>query len=192
MFALEGMPAEPSFGQDAVERASAQGDLAGAEAPAPYAEKGVGEIVRFVGARTFVNASGVWIDTAFDPEGMTTTPVAFLSPDYFALLQARPELASAFALGERVIAFADGVVYEVVPADMAVDPLDVPRNSGVDQRDRASRPKPSAHPCPGRWGVTDASACAWVSTWLSGWLAAAGCSSFGGNPVSSSAEEIER
>jgi len=30
---------------------------------------------------------------------MSTTPVAFLSADYFALAQARSELAAAFALG---------------------------------------------------------------------------------------------
>jgi Ca-activated chloride channel family protein len=126
MFAQESMPAAPTFGEGAVGRAAAEGDLAGAEAPAPFVEKGLEEIVRVVGSRTFVNAEGVWIDTAFDPEGMATTPVAFLSPDYFALLQARPELAAAFALGERVIAFADGLAYEVVPADATVEPLDVP------------------------------------------------------------------
>ncbi len=124
--ALQGLPAEPSFGQDAVERAAAQGDLAEAEAPVPFAGEGAGEIVRIVGARTYVNASGVWVDTAFDPESMITVPVAFLSPDYFALLRSRPELAPAFALGGQVIAFADGVAYEVVPAEIAVAPLEVP------------------------------------------------------------------
>jgi Ca-activated chloride channel family protein len=155
MDALEAKPAEPSFGQSAVERAAAQGDLAEAEAPVPFAEKGIGEIVRIVGARTFVNAEGVWIDTAFDPEAMTTTPVAFLSPNYFALLQARPELAPAFALGGRVIAFADGMVYEVVPSDTAVEPLEVPptpeliAGTALPTVNPTPTPAPTVPPAPG-------------------------------------------
>jgi hypothetical protein len=57
---------------------------------------------------------------------MTTTPVSFLSEDYFSLVAASPELAGAFALGGRVIAISGGIAYEVVPADTAVDPIDVP------------------------------------------------------------------
>ena len=47
---------------------------------------------------------------------METTTVEFLSDEYFALLASNPDLAEAFALGDRVIAFSDGVAYEVVPA----------------------------------------------------------------------------
>ena len=66
-----------------------------------------------VGSRAFVNQDGVWIETTFDPSTMTTVKVQFGSDDYFALLAAHPELAEAFALGEQVIAFANGTAFEV-------------------------------------------------------------------------------
>ena len=69
--------------------------------------------VQIIGDRTFVNQSGVWIDTRFDPSAMTTVKVQFLSEDYFKLLELRPDLAEAFALGERVIAISNGVAFEV-------------------------------------------------------------------------------
>ncbi len=75
----------------------------------------------------------MWIDTAFDPDIMQTVPVAFLSDDYFTLVASQPELADAFALGERVIALSDGVAYEVVSADTAVQPLDLPPTSPTDE-----------------------------------------------------------
>jgi Ca-activated chloride channel family protein len=119
----------PSYGQDAVQQASDEGELAGASsASAPSAE--AANTVRIVGSRTFVLSEGVWIDTAFDPQTMQTVPVAFLSDDYFALAAARPELANAFALGDRVIAISQGVAYEVVAADTAVEPLDIPLVGG--------------------------------------------------------------
>jgi hypothetical protein len=39
--------------------------------------------------------------------------VEFASEEYFQLLAEHPDLAIAFALGERVIAISDGVAYEV-------------------------------------------------------------------------------
>jgi Ca-activated chloride channel family protein len=75
----------------------------------------VGEVVRTVGANTFLLQDGVWIDTRYDPSQMETTKVVFLSDDYFALLDEHSDLADAFALGDRVIAISDGVAYEVVP-----------------------------------------------------------------------------
>ncbi len=118
-------PALPSFGQAAVERAAAEGALSDAEAPVA-AEPGVAEVVRQVGAQTFVLVDGVWTDTRFDPDTMETVKVAFLSDDYFALAAARPDLAAAFALGERVIALSDGVAYEVVGGDDDADPITIP------------------------------------------------------------------
>jgi Ca-activated chloride channel family protein len=115
----------PTFGESAVQEAADTGSMAGANsASAPSTE--AANTVQIVGARTFVLSEGVWIDTAFDPDRMTTTPVSFLSEDYFALVAASPELAGAFALGERVIAISGGIAYEVLPADSAVDPIDVP------------------------------------------------------------------
>ena len=115
----------PVYGAPAVQEAADTGAMAGASSVAPPSAEAA-ETVRIVGARAFVLSEGVWIDTGFDPATMTTIPVAFLSDDYFALVAARPELANAFALGDRVIALVDGVAYEVVAADAAVEPVDVP------------------------------------------------------------------
>jgi len=113
--ALAAPTAAPS-GAEAVDRAQEQSALAAAEAPAVLRDEAA-EVVKFVGTRTFLFTSGLWIDTAFDPSTMRAAPVEFASDDYFALLDARPELAQAFALGPRVIALAaDGAAYEVTDA----------------------------------------------------------------------------
>jgi Ca-activated chloride channel family protein len=118
--AAAGIELSPS-GADAVERAADQQALAAAEAPAPMAASAA-ELVRIVGARTFLFRDEAWIDTAFDPTRLEAVPVTFASDAYFDLLAARPELASAFALGERVIALAaDGTAYAVTP-DLVSDP----------------------------------------------------------------------
>jgi Ca-activated chloride channel homolog len=109
------MTATPApSGQAAVQSAADAGAMQGAsEAPALVGE--AAKTVRLVGSRTFILSDGKWIDTSFDPDTMQTTPVDFLSPDYFTLVTAHPELADAFALGEQVIALSDGKAYEVVP-----------------------------------------------------------------------------
>jgi Ca-activated chloride channel family protein len=120
----QSMPTAAPSGQEAVQKSADQSALAGAEsAYAPPAE--VANVVRIVGARTFVLADGVWMDTGFDPEEMKAVKVAFLSPDYFALAKAHPELAAAFALGQHVIAMAKGVAYEVVSEDTPVQPVEL-------------------------------------------------------------------
>ena len=61
------------------------------------------EPVRVAAGRTFIFRDGGWIDS----EGMTNPgkqlKVKFLSKAYFSLLQVKPELKAAFALGERVL-----------------------------------------------------------------------------------------
>ena len=79
------------------------GDATGAE----------GNAIRIVGSRTFVQQDGVWIETTFAPETMETVKVRFASDDYFALLDRFPDLADAFALGDRVIAISHGAAFEV-------------------------------------------------------------------------------
>jgi hypothetical protein len=74
------------------------------------------DLVRIIGSRAYVFSNGVWVDTAFDPQQMQTVKVAFLSDDYFALSSSRPDLAAAFALGEKVIALSQGTAYEIMPA----------------------------------------------------------------------------
>lgn len=119
-------PAAEISGMGAVQKAAEQVALSAAEAP-PSIENEVQQKVKILGGRTFLYSNTIWIDTAFDPDKMTAQPVAFLSEDYFRLLHAYPSLGAAFSLGERVIAFADGVAYEVVPTDSVVPALDIPK-----------------------------------------------------------------
>ncbi len=123
-FQLQEAPAEPSSGQDAVEKAATQSELAEADAPVAPLE-GFDNLIRIVGSRTFVMSEGIWIDTAYDPALIETVKVPFLSDDYFSLIRSRPELAVAFALGPNVIAFSDGIAYEVVAAGESTQPIQI-------------------------------------------------------------------
>ncbi len=120
-------PGEEISGMDAVQKAAEQVALTAAEAPPPINDE-LQQKVKILGGRTFLFSNNIWIDTAYDPDKMSTQPVAFLSEDYFRLLRAYPSLGTAFSLGERVIALVDGVAYEVVPADNAVPALDLPES----------------------------------------------------------------
>jgi Ca-activated chloride channel family protein len=119
---LQSQPQVPASGQAAVEKAVVESELAQAEAPASP-DLQASQLVRIVGARTFVNHAGTWIDTTYDPQSMPTQKVVFLSGDYFALAQAHPELAAAFALGGQVIVVQAGTAYEVVAEGTPVEPL---------------------------------------------------------------------
>jgi len=115
----------PAFGQEAVERAAAESDYAGAGvALEPSGE--AAEVVRVVGSRTFRLSDGVWVDTGFDREQMSTSKVPFLSDDYFALATSRPDVAAALALGERVIVIVEGEPFEVVGAEEDGDSITLP------------------------------------------------------------------
>lgn len=118
--------AAPASGAGAVSAAEAQGALQSAGVAAPPAPEAA-NVVKIVGDRTFLLVNGVWTDTGFDPSQMKTTPVQFGSDDYFALIGARPDLASAFALGPQVIALSGDAAYEVV-LDTAA-PLEIPATS---------------------------------------------------------------
>jgi Ca-activated chloride channel homolog len=147
--ALEAAP-QLSFGQAAVERAADQGNLAGAEAPAG-APLEAANLLRLAGSRTFVLNNGVWTDTAFDPDQTQTIRVAFLSDDYFALAQSRPDLAPILALGQQVIFLLDGQAYEVVISSASVPPLDLPPALTPVPGDPTSQPgqdNPASTPVP--------------------------------------------
>ncbi len=149
---MQSAPTAPSSGQAAVEKAADQGLMAGAQAPAAPDEQTAGR-VKIVGSHTFVLADRTWVDTAFDPDRMQTTKVAFLSEDYFALAEVRPDLATAFALGQSVIVLSDGVAYEVVPQDKAVAPVDIPP---VDEPATQTPDSPTGTPVPDDRPGTDA------------------------------------
>ncbi len=125
MLEMEAAAAAPSYGQEAVQKAADQGALAGAEAPVSPDQEAA-DVVRIVGARTYLWNDGVWVDTAFDPGAMQTVKVPFLSQEYFALVASQPELADGFALGQRVIALSEGLAYEVVDEGESVPPIDLP------------------------------------------------------------------
>jgi Ca-activated chloride channel family protein len=147
---FEGLMSAPSVfsGQDAVERSAAESEMDSSNvAAAPSGE--TADIVQVVGSRTFRLLNGVWIDTAFDPDTMSTIKVSFLSDDYFALADARPDLAAAFALGSNVIAIADGEVYEVVGDDVDTDPIDIPDPISETDDPEVTGTGGLSLPCPG-------------------------------------------
>jgi Ca-activated chloride channel family protein len=90
----------------------------GQQPPAPqdgyYDENGAAiNPIQTVNDKTFLLQDGVWTDTSFKPDTMTTQKVAFLSDEYFALLDAHPELSDYFAIGDKVIVVIEGTAYEV-------------------------------------------------------------------------------
>lgn len=103
-------------GMDAVEKAAREGEMAQANA-APAVPSDListsGRSIRIVNARTFIYSDGVWMDTAYNPDSMTTTQIPFLSTQYFTLAASDPDLASALALGDRVIVVNQGTAYEI-------------------------------------------------------------------------------
>lgn len=136
---LQSSPAAAPYGQDAVQMAAEQGGLAVAESAAEAPLQDVPQ-VRIMGTRTYLLKDGVWVDTGYDPQVDQPVKVAFLSEDYFRLVQAKPSLAQAFALGDRVIAFGDGVAYEVVQADTPVPDIEFSEEEEVTTGNRPSVP----------------------------------------------------
>lgn len=116
---------QPAFGADAVNRAADQGAMSQAEqapaAPAPMLGETSGDgssqvaqpTVRLVGDATFVLQGQKWLDTRFDAEKMKPIQIKFLSDQYFKLLEANPEVASAFSLGSQVIVVIRGQAFEI-------------------------------------------------------------------------------
>jgi Ca-activated chloride channel homolog len=118
------MPTAAPSGPAAVQSAVDAGAMQGA-ASAPEVKGEASSTMRVLGARTFVLSEGRWIDTAFDPDTMQTTAIDFLSPEYFDLVAAHPELADAFALGGQVIALSNGEAYEVVSNEVNTQPANI-------------------------------------------------------------------
>ncbi len=133
----------PASGGGAVDTSVGQAALENAEVVDGTVDD-YAETVKNVGIKTFLNVDGVWIDTQFDPSTMTTTPVQFASADYFALVEARPELGAAFALGQRVIVIVDGTAYEVVPEK--TDPIAMPPTAEAQPGETAEPTEPAAQP----------------------------------------------
>lgn len=116
----------PASGSEAVTRAQEVQALADADfaAPMPMAtfvtdegeEVNAAEVLRYAGERAFVLRDGVWLDTNFDPDRMTTTTIPFASDAYFDLLEEHPDLGPALALGRQIIVVVGETAYEVTDA----------------------------------------------------------------------------
>ena len=105
-------PMPAPAGEEAVEKAEKEADLRGADSVAPVpsgagAEGWEETRLRHAGAKTFVLQDGVWVDTAFDPDGMEPEGVDFGSELYYDLLAEWPEWGEYLALGGRVIFVVD-------------------------------------------------------------------------------------
>ena len=113
----------PVSGDAAVSKAVEQNAMAGAEIAAPPAapslsgesEADLAEAtgsVATVGDKAFVLKGGIWTDTTFESDTMTTTTLPFPSDRFFEFLGQNPEAGKYFALGSRVIVIINGVAYE--------------------------------------------------------------------------------
>jgi len=125
--ALKQFQAAPSAasGAGAVQRAADQGALSQA-LQAPTLSGSASQTVAQAGGRTMVFTDGKWTDTAYDPKKMTPAKVAFLSKEYFQLVQDRPDAAAALALGAQVIVVIDGKAYEITAESTAVPSATLP------------------------------------------------------------------
>jgi Ca-activated chloride channel family protein len=70
--------------------------------------------VKNAGGKTFYLREGVWTDSELKPGAtLPETVVKFGSDEYFVLLKQKPQLATFFSLGERVVVILDGRIYRV-------------------------------------------------------------------------------
>lgn len=131
--AAEEAMSAPVSGDAAVSKAVEQNAMAGAEIAAPSAAPRAGgeddaadgsatNAVMAVGDKAFVLQGGVWTDTTFDPNTMTTTVLPFPSDRFFEFLGKDPAAGKYFALGSQVIVVIDGVAYETVEGEIGQMP----------------------------------------------------------------------
>jgi Ca-activated chloride channel family protein len=136
--AAEEAPAAEVSGSAAVEKSVEQNRLAGADMAAPLPTQLAGEnetadgtatgmaAVTTIGSKAFVLKNGIWTDTTFDPNQMTTTRLPFPSAQFTDFLLAHPEAGKYFALGANVIAVINGTAYETVAGDSTEAPPPAP------------------------------------------------------------------
>lgn len=99
----------PAYGAGAVQQSKTNKELQDANA-APASSDGK---VKYAGDKAFILRNGVWTDTTFVPEKMTTTKIVFGTTQYFELLKQHPEWGKYIAVGEKVIFVVNEVAYEI-------------------------------------------------------------------------------
>ena len=110
----------PAPQQQAFEAAKAASEmravqtLTQADAMVLEERRAAGITSRRVGTRTFLLRDSVWTDARF-AEGTRVVTVQAYSEAYFALVRELPELAAAFALGDRVLVRGTNVAIAVAP-----------------------------------------------------------------------------
>lgn len=144
--AFEEMLAAPAAasGEKAVGRAEAESAFREADVALPLNETAA-DIVRVAGARTFRQVDGVWVDTAFDPQTMSTIKVPFLSQEYFDLAAAQPDIAAALALGPRAILVEGNQAFEIVDEGQPGDTFTLPE---TESEPPASQPADASSSLP--------------------------------------------
>jgi Ca-activated chloride channel family protein len=71
-------------------------------------------VMKTTGGKTFYLRDSVWTDSEFKAGAkLPETVVKFNSDEYYALLKQKPQLATYFSLGEKVIVILDGRIYRV-------------------------------------------------------------------------------
>lgn len=111
-----GGAAAPRSGEAVVEKSVAEQALQAAEqAAAPAASSPAGQMLRQVGAKTFLFDGMAWVDTAYDGTKTQAEVVVFGSDRYFAVLAQYPEIGPYLALGERVTVILAGQAFAIQP-----------------------------------------------------------------------------
>lgn len=101
----------PTSGAGAVGMSQANQEMKDANA-APSSGDGK---LKHAGDKAFILRNGVWTDTTFVPETMTTSKIQFGSAQYFELLAQHPEWNVYAAVGQQMIFVVNGVAYEITP-----------------------------------------------------------------------------
>ncbi|MEJ5314338.1 MAG: VIT domain-containing protein [Anaerolinea sp.] len=143
-------------GEGAFNRAMQEGAMQRAESvPASPAGVGVSQTsaVRLAGNRTFVWKDNEWVDTLFDPNTMKPVEIPFLSDAYFQLAQYDPQVASALAVGDRVLVVIGGKAYRIIPEaepGTLVPGVELPTVPPAEETETVpSTPLPSSESLPG-------------------------------------------
>ncbi len=136
-------PAAP-MGKEAVDQAQTQGELE----RSGTATGATGEAVKVVVGKTFIYREGMWIDTTYDADRMVPSKVGFMSEDYFALIEARPQWGAYLAIGDRVLVVLGDKAYQVV-APEAGEQIQLPTpEPSVTATQSVARRAPTATPAP--------------------------------------------